>query len=263
LHGVPVTTKVNVDQAGLLTDNGVVPLKDFHGPGGQPSRRQPEACRRHHRRPHQRAGLLDAHLHRQRAAWPDAQPARSGGDAGRLERWRGAATAGIGAIAHGNDIGGSVRIPAYCNGVVGLRTGFAASSLNPSAPAGRPIGAVLMAVQGRTPARCAMRALALQVMARGDRRDWRWNDVPMQARAGAADQGRDRARGAGRSDASCASRRGAAGGQAPEGGGLCRRRGAAPDMERGVELWHDLRHRRVQRSVAADAENGRSDGIAR
>src|SRR3981189_580810 len=29
LHGVPVTTKVNVDQTGLPTDNGVVPLKDF------------------------------------------------------------------------------------------------------------------------------------------------------------------------------------------------------------------------------------------
>ena len=29
LHGVPVTTKINVDQAGLPTDNGVIPLKDF------------------------------------------------------------------------------------------------------------------------------------------------------------------------------------------------------------------------------------------
>ena len=29
LHGVPVTTKVNVDQAGLPTDNGVIPLKDL------------------------------------------------------------------------------------------------------------------------------------------------------------------------------------------------------------------------------------------
>src|SRR5689334_288239 len=28
LHGVPVTTKINVDQAGLPTDNGVVSLKD-------------------------------------------------------------------------------------------------------------------------------------------------------------------------------------------------------------------------------------------
>ncbi len=29
LHGVPVTTKINVDQAGLPTDNGVMALKDF------------------------------------------------------------------------------------------------------------------------------------------------------------------------------------------------------------------------------------------
>ena len=29
LHGVPVTTKINVDQAGLPTDNGVIPLKDL------------------------------------------------------------------------------------------------------------------------------------------------------------------------------------------------------------------------------------------
>ena len=50
----------------------------------------------------------------------------------------GAATAtGIGAIAHGNDIGGSVRIPAYCNGVVGLRTGFAPHPLPQSQRADR------------------------------------------------------------------------------------------------------------------------------
>src|SRR5262245_37922972 len=29
LHGVPLTTKINVDQSGLPTDNGVVRLKDF------------------------------------------------------------------------------------------------------------------------------------------------------------------------------------------------------------------------------------------
>jgi amidase len=28
-HGVPVTIKINVDMAGLPTDNGVIPLKDF------------------------------------------------------------------------------------------------------------------------------------------------------------------------------------------------------------------------------------------
>ena len=59
---------------------------------------------------------------------PTVTPGGSSGGAG-------AATAvGIGAIAHGNDIGGSIRFPAHCNGVVGLRTGFGRiPSYNPSA----------------------------------------------------------------------------------------------------------------------------------
>ena len=230
LHGVPVTTKVNVDQAGLPTDNGVVPLKDFMAKEDSPV----VANLKH-------AGAIivgrtnapafsmriftDNALHGRtlNPRDPSVTPGGSSGGAG-------AATAtGIGAIAHGNDIGGSVRIPAYCNGVVGLRTGFGRiPSLNPSAPAGRPIGAVLMAVQGPHTRTVRDARLALQVMARGDRRDWRWNDVPMAGpAAGAADQGRDRARGAGRPDASRADGRGAAGGQAPAGGGLRRRGGAA------------------------------------
>src|SRR6185436_14379713 len=95
----------------------------------------------------------------------------------------GAATAtGIGAIAHGNDIGGSVRIPAYCNGVVGLRTGFGRiPAFNPTvAKNGRPVGGVIMAVQGPHTRTVRDARLALEAMTRGDRRDWRWNDVPLQ-----------------------------------------------------------------------------------
>ena len=44
----------------------------LHRHRGQPGGRQPQACRRHHRRPHQCAGLLDAHLLGQRPARPDA-----------------------------------------------------------------------------------------------------------------------------------------------------------------------------------------------
>jgi amidase len=182
LHGVPVTTKVNVDQAGLPTDNGVVPLKDFIAKEDSPV----VANLKH-------AGAIiigrtnapafsmriftDNALHG-RTLNPRDLSVTPGGSSGGA----GAATAtGIGAIAHGNDIGGSVRIPAYCNGVVGLRTGFARiPSFNPSATTGRPVGAVLMAVQGPHTRTVRDARLALEVMARGDRRDWRWNDVPMR-----------------------------------------------------------------------------------
>jgi len=183
LHGVPITIKVNVDVVGKPTDNGVVGLKDLIAPEDSPV----VANLRH-------AGAIiigrtnapafsmrifsDNALHGQtlNPRDPSVTPGGSSGGAG-------AATAtGIGAIAHGNDIGGSVRIPAYCNGVVGLRTGFARiPSFNPtSANVGRPPGAVLMAVQGPHTRTVRDARLALEVMARGDRRDWRWNDVPMQ-----------------------------------------------------------------------------------
>ena len=65
------------------------PAKRLHRQGGQPGRRQPQARRRDHRRSHQCAGLLHAHLHRQRPARLHLQPARPDGDARRLERRRG------------------------------------------------------------------------------------------------------------------------------------------------------------------------------
>src|SRR6185312_894611 len=79
----------------------------------------------------------------------------------------GAAVAtGIGPIAQGNDIGGSVRIPAYFNGVVGLRVSLGRiPSFNPSAPAGRPIGAQLMSVQGPLTRSVRDARLALAAMA--------------------------------------------------------------------------------------------------
>ena len=185
LHGVPVTIKINVDVAGTPTDNGVVPLKDFIAKEDSPV----VANLKH-------AGAIiigrtnapafsmrifsDNALHGRtlNPLDPTVTPGGSSGGAG-------AATAtGIGCIAHGNDIGGSVRIPAYCNGVVGLRTGFGRiPSYNATAAnAGRPVGGVLMAVQGPHTRSVRDARLALEVMARGDMRDWRWNDVPMRAR---------------------------------------------------------------------------------
>lgn len=183
LHGVPITIKVNVDVAGQPTDNGVIPLKDFIAKEDSPV----VANLKH-------AGAIiigrtnapafsmrmftDNALHG-RTLNPLDKELTPGGSSGGA----GAATAtGIGPIAHGNDIGGSVRIPAYCNGVVGLRPGFArVPAFNPSGvQAGRPMGGILMSVQGPHTRSVRDARLALEVMARGDRRDWRWNDVPMQ-----------------------------------------------------------------------------------
>jgi amidase len=181
LHGVPVTTKINSDQAGQPTDNGVVALKDFIAKEDNPG----VANLRH-------AGAIivgrtNAPAFSMRAFTDNALHGRTlnprdpsvtpGGSSG------GAAVAvatGIGAIAQGNDVAGSLRIPAYCNGVVGLRTGFGRIPFfNPSTPQGMPVTRMLMATHGPITRTVRDARLALKAMASGDRRDWRWNDVPM------------------------------------------------------------------------------------
>jgi amidase len=242
LHGVPVTVKVNVDVAGQPTDNGVVALKDFVAQEDSPV----VANLKH-------AGAIiigrtnapafsmrifsDNALHGRtlNPRDPSVTPGGSSGGAG-------AATAtGIGAIAHGNDIGGSVRIPAYCNGVVGLRTGFARiPSFNPtSANVGRPVGAILMAVQGPHTRTVRDARLALEVMARGDRRDWRWNDVPMRGppparpiRVAIVPEFPDSKT----HPAQAAAVRQA--GRHLQAAGYVVEEMLPPDLERGVELWH-------------------------
>jgi len=73
-----------------------------------------------------------------------------------------------------------VRIPAYCNGVVGLRTGlgrvpaFSTTSRMP-----RPISAQLMSTQGPHVRSVRDARLALAVMAQGDPRDTRWANAPL------------------------------------------------------------------------------------
>ena len=112
----------------------------------------------------------------------------------------------------------------------------------PSAAAdGRPVGAVLMAVQGPHTRTVRDARLALEVMARGDRRDWRWNDVPMQ--------GPPPARpikvaivpefpGGKTHPAQAAAVRQA--GKHLQAAGYVVEEILPPDLERGVELWHEI-----------------------
>lgn len=181
LHGVPVTVKVNTDQVGYATTNGIVAFKDAVAKEDAPVVANLRAA----------GGIIvgrtnlpafsmrifsDNALHG-RTLNPLDPTVSAGGSSGGA----GASVAvGIGAIAHGNDIGGSVRIPAMYNGVVGLRPSLGrVPAFNPSQQVARPFGSQMMAVQGphtRTVRDCR---LALAALAVGDPRDTRWVDTPL------------------------------------------------------------------------------------
>jgi amidase len=86
----------------------------------------------------------------------------------------------MGAIAHGNDYGGSIRYPAWACGVVGLRTTVGrVPSYKASAP-NRIISNQQMSVQGPLTRTVADARLALQVMAQGSPLDPQWVPAPLE-----------------------------------------------------------------------------------
>jgi amidase len=185
LHGVPVTVKVNTDQAGCPTDNGVVAFRDAIATTDSPvvanlKRAGAVIIGRTNTPAFSMRMFADNALHG-RTLNPRDPAVSAGGSSGGA----GAAVAtGIGPIAHGNDIGGSVRIPALFNGVLGLRASLGRiPSYNPSQEVARPIGSQLMAVQGPLTRSIRDARLALAVMAQGDPCDTRWADVPLDGPA--------------------------------------------------------------------------------
>lgn len=150
LHGVPVTIKINVDQTGHPTSNGVPALKDLIAPANAPivdnllaagavvigRTNTPEFSFR--------ADTDNPLYGRTHNPWGDhISPGGSSGGAGS------AVMAGIGALAHGNDIGGSLRFPAAANGAVTVKPGLGrVPAWNPSQTAERGMLAQSMSVQG-------------------------------------------------------------------------------------------------------------------
>lgn len=182
LHGVPVTTKINVDQAGSATSNGVVALKGAIA-------REDSAVVANLRK----AGAIiigrtntpafsmrwftDNALHG-RTLNPWSAGHTPGGSSGGASS---SVAAGIGAIAHGNDLGGSIRYPAYAAGVCGLRPSHGrVPAFNPMAGAERPISMQMMSVQGPLARRVEDLRLALAAMAQGEARDPWWMPVPLE-----------------------------------------------------------------------------------
>jgi amidase len=181
LAGVPITIKINVDQAGFATDNGTKVLAGAISLSNSPvvdslqragavvigrtnapafSYRWFTDNRRHGRtwNPHNRA----------------LTPGGSSGGAGA------AVAAGIGAIGHGTDIAGSIRYPAYACGVHGLRPSLGRVAAFNATTGDRLVGPQMMAVSGPI-ARCiADLRVALAAMAVADWRDPWWVPAPLK-----------------------------------------------------------------------------------
>ncbi|MBP0630697.1 amidase family protein [Cupriavidus sp. AcVe19-1a] len=180
LHGVPVTIKINVDQAGHATTNGVVTMRDHIAHEDAPvvaNWRNAGAIMvgRSNTATYSSRWFTDNAVHgRTLNPWhPDITPGGSSGGAAA------AVASGMGALAHGNDIGGSIRYPAYACGVAGLRpTTGRVPAFNPSATVERSITPQMMSVQGPLGRSIADLRIGYHAMARYDARDPGWVPVP-------------------------------------------------------------------------------------
>ena len=173
LFGVPVTIKCNVDQKGHATSNGLPALKDFIAPDDAPIVRNLEQAgavvigRTNTPEFSFRAETDNPLFGRTHNPWGDhVSPGGSSGGAGA------AVMAGMGALAHGNDIGGSLRFPAAANGAVTIKSGLGrVPAWNPGQKAERGLLAQLMSVQGLIVRHAADLELAMPCLIAHDPRD--------------------------------------------------------------------------------------------
>ena len=181
LHGVPITIKENVDYEGRPNPNGVAAQMNIIAPSDAPVVRNLKKAGAIVHRPDQYARILVPRLYGQPAARADAEPVGSDITCGGSSGGAGAAVAaGIGTIAHGNDIGGSLRWPAHCNGVVTIKpTQGRVPAYNESAAAERPMLAHLMSAQGPLARSVGDVRAALEVMSQRDPRDPWWVPAPL------------------------------------------------------------------------------------
>lgn len=180
LAGVPVTIKVNTDQAGYATTNGLQLQRDLIAHADNPlvaNLRKAGAVLLG--RTNTPAFSLrwftrnSLHGHTRNPRDPAITPGGSSGGAAA------AVATGIGAIGHGTDIGGSIRYPAYACGVQGLRPTLGRIPAWNRTAAERHVGGQLMAVSGPIARSIADLRLAFGAMCARDVRDPWWVDVPL------------------------------------------------------------------------------------
>src|SRR5438874_10651400 len=181
LGGVPVTVKVNIDQAGFATTNGLKLQRDAIAKSNNPVidnlRKSGAVILGRTNCPAFSYRWFTTNLvhgDTKNPRDPGITPGGSSGGAGS------AVAAGIGHIAHGTDIAGSIRYPAYANGVHGLRpTVGRIAAFNAALPE-RTIAAQISAVSGPLARTIADLRIALAAMSGFDARDPWWVPAPLE-----------------------------------------------------------------------------------
>lgn len=181
LGGVPVTVKVNVDQAGYANTNGVKLQRDliatFNSPVVDNLLKAGAIIVGRTNTPAFSYRWFTTNLLHGDTKNPRDPSITPGGSSGGAAA---AVTSGIGHIAHGTDIAGSVRYPAYACGVHGLRPTLGRiPAFNASLPE-RPIGPQITAVSGPLARTVGDVRLAFAAMSRGDARDPWWVPAPLE-----------------------------------------------------------------------------------
>jgi amidase len=184
LAGVPITIKVNVDQEGFATTNGLKLQRDVVAKVDNPvvaNLRKAGAvilgrtnCPAFSYRWFT-TNLIHGDTKNPRD--PGITPGGSSGGAGA------AVAAGIGHIAHGTDIAGSIRYPAYACGVHGLRPSMGRIPAFNAAVPERPIGPQISAVSGPLARTIGDIRIALAAMSAKDFRDPWWVPAPLEGPA--------------------------------------------------------------------------------
>lgn len=184
LAGVPVTIKVNIDQQGFATTNGLKLQRDVIAKSNNPvvdNLRKAGAvilgrtnCPAFSYRWFT-TNLIHGDTKNPRD--PGITPGGSSGGAGA------AVAAGIGHIAHGTDIAGSIRYPAYACGVHGLRPTLGRIAAFNGALPERTIGPQISAVSGPLARTIGDIRTALAAMSARDSRDPWWVPAPLEGPA--------------------------------------------------------------------------------
>jgi amidase len=184
LAGVPVTVKVNIDQEGFATTNGLTLQREAVAKSNSPvidNLKKSGAvilgrtnCPAFSYRWFT-TNLIHGDTKNPRD--PGITPGGSSGGAGA------AVAAGIGHIAHGTDIAGSIRYPAYACGVHGLRPTMGRIPAFNAALPERPIGPQISAVSGPLARTIGDLRMALAAMSGADARDPWWVPAPLEGPA--------------------------------------------------------------------------------